>query len=182
MHTRTGIGDVTPLAHLTLDLLGDMDPEAGEALPLIAQSSVVTAQAALAVHDTRQLLNQMIVLAVLDVEAFAANPSPYHAIVSSLRPYSGMDQVISQFNYYLKDSHMNSVRAQHRHLQSPLSFRCAASVLAAACDTIDFCEKQIGIECNAHQQNPYSFMVCLRERMSSVSLTSFSIILLLRLI
>ena len=45
-----------------------------------------------------------------------------------------------------------------RLLQSPLSFRCAAGILGAAYDTINFCESQISIECNAHQQNPYSFM------------------------
>ncbi|CAM9614397.1 unnamed protein product [Ectocarpus fasciculatus] len=156
VHGATGMGDVTPLAHLTMDLLGDMQPEAGEALPLIAQSSVVTAYAALAIFDAKRLLDEMLVLAVLDIEAFAANPSPYHPVVSSLRPFSGYGHVISKFNHYLKDSGLHT--APPRHLQSPLSFRCAASVLGAAYDNINFCESQISIECNAHQQNPYSFM------------------------
>ena len=49
--------------------VGDTDPAAGEALPLIAQSSVVTAHAALALHDLHALLNELAVLAALDIEA-----------------------------------------------------------------------------------------------------------------
>ena len=67
----TGIGDVTPLAHLILHLFDeDNKPERGETLPLIAQSSVTTAQAAFAVHDIHFLLNEFVVLASLDIEAF----------------------------------------------------------------------------------------------------------------
>lgn len=158
VHGSTGIGDVTALAHLATDLLGDLDPEAGEALPLIAQSSVVTTYAALGIFDARRLLDELTVLAVLDIEAYAANPSPYNPIVCALRPYSGYRHTINQFNLYLEGSQL--LQGPHRHLQSPLSFRCAASVIGAAHDAIAYCENQISIELNAHQQNPYA---CIEE-------------------
>ena len=99
MWGTTGVGDVVSLSHLTADLmLGDpsrsTDPPAlplaaGEALPLIAQSSVVTAHAAVAMQDAALLLRQMTVLAALDIEGFAANTSPLHKAVGAVRPYPG---------------------------------------------------------------------------------------------
>jgi len=43
---------------------------------------------------------------------------------------------------------------QRRHLQAPLSFRTAASVLGAAMDALEYCDKQVTAELNSHQQNP----------------------------
>ena len=63
---------------------------AGEALPMIAQSSVVTAHAAAALAEAALLHRQMVFLAALDLEAFAANTSPYHAAVGAARPYRCM--------------------------------------------------------------------------------------------
>ena len=82
MYGGMGVGDVTPLSHLTHDLIylangnglatdSNQLPcslAAGEALPLIAQSSVVTAFAAVAIYEARSLLKQMNVLAALDIE------------------------------------------------------------------------------------------------------------------
>ena len=123
----TGVGDVTPLAHLARDLLGDFPPAAGEALPLIAQSSFVTAYAALSMHDTRRLLDQCVVVGGLDLEAFAANPAPFHPHVSAVRPFPGYGAVISRMNELLHGSRL--LTETPRALQPPLSFRCAGSVL-----------------------------------------------------
>ena len=82
VYGSTGIGDVVPLAHLASDLLGDVAPAAGEALPLIGQSSMVSASAALSFHDASMLLEELAVIAGMDVEAYAANSSPYHAKVA----------------------------------------------------------------------------------------------------
>ena len=121
------MGDVTPLAHLTADLLGAFPPAAGEALPLIAQSSFVTAYAATAMHDTRALLEDCVVMGALDLEAFAANPSPFHPSVAAVRPYPGYGTVIARMNQLLQGSRL--LTEDPRALQPPLSFRCTASVL-----------------------------------------------------
>ena len=89
VYGSTGIGDVVPLAHLASDLLGDFAPIAGEALPLIGQSSMVTASSVISFHESRVLLEELAVLAALDVEGYAANPSPYHIMVAAVRPYPG---------------------------------------------------------------------------------------------
>ena len=152
MFGSTGMGDVVPLADLVAGLLGDAELAAGEALPLIGQSSVVTAHAALALHDAQTLLATLPALAALDLEAFAANPTPFHPRGGWLRPYPGYQRALADLGRLLEGSHLWT--DQPRHLQAPLSFRNAASVLGAAFDSLGFCEQQIAIELNAHQQNP----------------------------
>ncbi len=151
MHGSTGMGDVIPMAHLVGELLGDVPPALGEALPLIGQSSVVTAQAALAFHDAEVLLEDLVILAALDLEAFAANPSPLHPASAELRPYPGYRRALAGLGHLLAGSRLAE---DPRHLQSPLSYRNAGVVLGAAFDAFAFCGRQLSIELNAHQQNP----------------------------
>jgi histidine ammonia-lyase len=127
------MGDVTPLAHLTKDLLRDFAPAAGEALPLIAQSSFVAAYAAIAMHDTKTLLDQCVVLGGLDLEAFACNPTSFHPSVAKVRPYPGYCSAISRISDLLEGSQLMSETP--RSLQPPLSFRCTASVLGTSTTT-----------------------------------------------
>jgi histidine ammonia-lyase len=155
MYGTTGIGDVVSMAHLASDLLGDMNPAPGEALPLIAQSSVVTAQAALAMYDLSQLLDTLTTVAVFDIEAFSATPFPYHTAVGEVRPYPGYQQALRDINSLLQGSEL--MTRTPRHLQSPLSFRSAASVLGSAREGYAYCEQQVSREMNYHQQNPLAW-------------------------
>ena len=158
----TGMGDVTPLAHISRDLVylatGGAEGtklQAGEALPLIAQSSVVTSHAAVAITEAKRLLSQLHVLCCLDVEGYAANPAPYNQLVSECRPHKGYRQAIDIINSLLKGGELfQTDQARQRHLQSPLTFRTAAGVLGAASDALEYSETQVGVELNAHQQNP----------------------------
>ena len=158
MYGSTGIGDVVPLAHLASDLLGDLVPAAGEALPLIGQSSLVTASAVLSFHDAQGLLEELAVLAALDVEGYAANPSPYHTMVALVRPYPGYIRASHIIRSCLVGSTLLSEKP--RHLQAPLTFRGAAAVLGSALDAFVFVAKQLSINLNAHQQNP---LACMEE-------------------
>lgn len=151
----TGMGDVAPLSHLVLGLLGDTELAAGEALPLIGQGSYVTAHAALAVYDAEILLETLVTLVALDFEAYAANPSPFHPAAGEVRPYPGYRRALASIGHLLGGSQLAD---DPRHLQAPLSFRDAGPVLGAAYDTFAFCIRQLSIELNAHQQNPLALM------------------------
>ena len=155
IYGSTGIGDVTPLAHLILSLFGnEMRPVKGETLPLIAQSSITTALSAFALHDLKILLDEFTALASLDVEAFVANPSPYHPMLAKFRRFSGYKNALDKINYCLQGSNLLHPGFKQRHLQSPLSFRCLAIVLGNAFDCLKYCERQVCTELNSHQQNP----------------------------
>ena len=80
MYGGTGVGDVAQLPLLVLDLLDGDKVGVAEGLPLIAQSSIATAAAAVAIFDAKNLLNELCVVAAIDIEGFAANPSPYYPI------------------------------------------------------------------------------------------------------
>ena len=102
VYGTTGMGDIMPLAHLVTGLLGDLQPEVGEALPLIGQSSYVTAHAALALYDAETLLETLVTLAALDLEAYAANPSPFHPAAGEVRPYPGYRRALAAIDADLK--------------------------------------------------------------------------------
>ena len=155
MYGTTGMGDIQPLSHLVLALLDGVELEAGEALPLIGQGSAVTAHAALALYDAEILLETLVTLTALDVEAFAANPSPFHPAAGEVRPYPGYRRALAAIGHLLEGS---ALADDPRHLQAPLSFRDAGAVLGAAYDAFAFCLRQISIELNAHQQNPLALM------------------------
>ena len=148
----TGMGDVGSLADLVIDLLGDVDLARGEALALIGQSSVTTAHAALSLHDASRLLDAMTVLTALDLEAFAAPLTPLDPLVAEVRPYPGLVRTLAELRALLTGSRLWDEEPRHPH--GPLAFRNAAPVLGAARDALAFAERQVGIELNAHQQNP----------------------------
>ena len=101
LYGSTGIGDVAPLSHLILSLFGEeFKPVRGETLPLIAQNSVSTAQASLAVYDLKTLLDQLVVLASLDIEAFQANPSPYDLVLSQFRRFPGYQSFLRDLRFF----------------------------------------------------------------------------------
>ena len=120
---------------------------------MIAQSSIVTAQAAVAINDAALLLRQMTVLAALDIEGFAANTSPYHKAVGEARPYPGYQRTLASLRLLLEHGAAASATPP-RHLQAPLSFRTCGGVLGACGDALDYCESMVRVELNAHQQNP----------------------------
>ena len=113
----TGVGDVAQLPFLILDLLrgfggeGDIRLTTGEALPLIAQSSIVAAHSALAIYDTEILLEELTANAALDLEAYSANPSPYSEMVGTVRPYAGYQKALRKIRNYL---HGGQIRARLR--------------------------------------------------------------------
>ena len=119
-----------------------MKPVKGETLPLIAQSSITTALSAFALHDLKILLDEFTALASLDIEAFVANPSPYHPTLAKFRRFSGYKNALDKINYCLQGSNLLNPSFKHRHLQSPLSFRCLAIVLGNAFDCLKYCERR----------------------------------------
>lgn len=166
----TGMGDVGSLADLVLELLGDVDLAQGEALALIGQSSVTTAHAALALHDASRLLDAMTVQTALDLEAFAAPLTPLDPLVEEVRPYPGLVRTLGELRALLTGSRL--WEEEPRHLHGPLAFRNAAPVLGAARDAFAFAERQVGIELNAHQQNPLHDM----ERDRTVPVANFELL------
>ena len=84
------------------DLLDGEQVDVAEGLPLLAQSSFVSAHAAIAFFDAKRLLDELCVVAAMDIEGYAANPSPYNPLCATVRPYEGYRAALEHINLCLK--------------------------------------------------------------------------------
>ena len=153
----TGQGDLMQLADLASAVFRDVELEAKEGHALLSANAFSSAWAALAIADTRTLLDAMTLAAALDLEAFAANLTPLHDAVGKARPYPGLVEELRRLRSALEGSRLWGPEAP-RNLQDPLSFRGAAAILGAARDALRFVEGQVAIELNAAQENPMTLL------------------------
>ncbi len=159
-----GQGDLAPMADLAAGLLGGFPLAAREGLAMVNASAFSTALAALAIDAADRLVDAATVCGALDLEAFAANPSPLHPAVGRVRPYAGLVRALDELRTALAGSYLWDYPP--RRLQDPLTFRNLGPILGAARDALGFAAAQVAVELNASQENP--IVVVEEERMISV--------------
>jgi len=171
-------GDLAPLAHLALPLLGkgkvvhnnkeydaktlletfNWDPvklEAKEGLALLNGTQFMSAYGVyllLMSHKTSYLAD---IIASVSLDAFDGRLDPFHDLVHAVRPHPGQRKVARRFNEFLKGSEL--IDREKEHVQDPYSFRCIPQVHGATKDTLDFVEKVILTEINSVTDNPNIF-------------------------
>jgi histidine ammonia-lyase len=176
-------GDLAPLAHLALVLVGEGsarvggEPMAGadaleraglepivlaakEGLALINGTQFMAAIGALVLVRARRLLRLADVAAAQTIEAVRGSRTPFAPELQALRPHPG--QVASAANLYrlLDDS---EIVASHRwcgRVQDAYSLRCTPQVHGAVRDAAAYAEATVAIELNAATDNP----IVLAER------------------
>ncbi len=101
-----GEGDIGPLADLAHGLLdrSGLVLEAGEGLALMNSNAFSTGWSALALLRAERLLDSTDVAAAMDLEAFAANLSPWHDIVVACRSSPGIETTIGTVRQLLSGS------------------------------------------------------------------------------
>jgi histidine ammonia-lyase len=171
-------GDLAPLAHLALPLLGkgkvvhdneeyeasailekfNWEPiklEAKEGLALLNGTQFMSAYGVyllLMSHKTSYLAD---IIASISLDAFDGRLDPFHDLVHAVRPHPGQRKVARRFNEFLKESEI--ISRPKEHVQDPYSFRCIPQVHGATKDTLDFVEKVILTEINSVTDNPNIF-------------------------
>jgi len=171
-------GDLAPLAHLALPLLGkgkvvhnnkeldandilekfNWEPiklEAKEGLALLNGTQFMSAYGVyllLMSHKTSYLAD---VIASISLDAFDGRIEPFHDLVHQVRPHPGQLKVARRFNEFLKGSEI--IVREKQHVQDPYSFRCIPQVHGATKDTLDFVERVILTEINSVTDNPNIF-------------------------
>jgi histidine ammonia-lyase len=157
-----GEADLGPLADLTHGLLERRGfvLEEGEGLALVDNNAFSTAWSALSLLEAERLLDSADVAAALDLEAFAANLSPWHDVVVASRPFPGVATTIRNVRRLL-DGSVLWEKGSARNLQDPLTFRCLPQIHGAARDALSYARKTVETELNAFQGNP---AVVLKER------------------
>ena len=174
-------GDLAPLAHLALPLVGrgkvrigdrvlEADvalAEAGltplalgpkEGLALINGTQAMSASLALSAIDVRTLVRLADLIGALSTDAFRGTDACFDQRVSALRPHPG--QVASARNLWrlLEGS---AIRESHRlgdlRVQDPYSFRCMPQVHGAVRDVLSDVVAKVEIEINSVTDNPVVF-------------------------
>jgi len=158
-------GDLAPLAHLALALIGEdgtlaaagLEPvrlTAKEGLALINGTHLMTSCGALAVREARRLLDDAIVAVALSLEAFKGSTAPFEARLQAVRPQPGQQAVAARLRELLDNSPIVASHADCGRVQDPYTLRCAPQVLGAVSDALDYVEGVLERECLAVTDNP----------------------------
>ena len=170
-------GDLAPLAHLALPLVGEghatvdgrrvtgaealgsagLSPivlAAKEGLSLINGTQFMTAMAALALVRAGRLARAADVACAMSVEALQGTPMSFHPAIHAARPLPGQGRSAAALRSLLTGS---AIVESHRwcdKVQDAYSLRCAPQVHGASRDLLDHVERTVAVELNAATDNP----------------------------
>ncbi|NUP54939.1 MAG: histidine ammonia-lyase, partial [Gemmatimonadaceae bacterium] len=174
-------GDLAPLAHLALALIGEGDLYRGgerdsaaalfatvgldpvrlgpkEGITLINGTQAHTAVAALAVVDAHRLWQVAHLAGAMSLEALLGTPVAFDPRIHDARGQLGQAASAALLRSLL---HASEIRESHREndprVQDPYALRCMPQVHGPVLDAIDFCAGVIGRELNAATDNPLVF-------------------------
>lgn len=174
-------GDLAPLAHLALVLVGEGEasvqgspPMPGadalrraglapvtlapkEGLALINGTQPSTAVAALALLHAEHLARAADVTAALSIDALRGSMRPFEARIHEARPHDGQRLAAANIQALLQGSAINASHATCSRVQDAYALRCAAQVHGAARDALAFTRRTLTIEANAATDNPMVF-------------------------
>jgi histidine ammonia-lyase len=173
-------GDLAPLAHLGLVLIGEGEATTGdqtlpggealrraglkpvalapkEGLALINGTHLMAAAGALAVRDARRLLDAATVAVALSLEAFKGSTVPFDPRLHELRGQPGPAEVARRLKALLDGSPVVESHADCGRVQDPYTLRCAPQVLGAVADALAYVESAIERELQAVTDNPLVF-------------------------
>jgi len=172
-------GDLAPLAHLALPLLGEgevimngnkvssseflneynLSPitlRSKEGLALLNGTQFMSAFGSYAVSNAMKLYRQFNLIGALSLEAYDGRINPFQSNVNEIRKQIGQISVAKEFNEILSGSEM--ISRHKEHVQDPYSFRCIPQVHGASKDAIDYCTQIVEREINAVTDNPTVFV------------------------
>ncbi|MBZ9749464.1 histidine ammonia-lyase [Deinococcus sp. HMF7604] len=174
-------GDLAPLAHLALALIGmgevelrgqvrpsgevlaelNLSPlqlQAKEGLALINGTQLMGSLLALALADARTLLGTANLAAAMTVEAMYGSHRPFQADVVGLRPHPGAVAVAAELRAFLRDSQIApSHLVGDGKVQDAYSLRAAPQVHGASLDALEQAGRVLDTELASVTDNPLIF-------------------------
>jgi len=173
-------GDLAPLAHLALSLIGegeayfrgarlparealaraDLRPitlEAKEGLALVNGTQAMSAVGVLSLLRAEALAEIADLAGAMTLEGLLGSHKPFSAEIQSVRPHPGQVACAQKLREFLADSEIVVSHANCAKVQDPYSLRCMPQVHGAARDGISFARKALQIEVNSATDNPLVF-------------------------
>ena len=173
-------GDLVPLAHLSLVLLGmgeafykgkrlsgkealkkcGMDPirlEAAEGLALVNGTQVMTAIAGLAVYDSIRLSKMIDIAAAMSLEVLMGSKTEFDPRIHQLRPHPGQALAANNMDRITRNSEIITSHKDCRRIQDAYTLRCSPQVHGASKDVIEYALNVVKVEINSSTGNPLIF-------------------------
>jgi len=171
-------GDLAPLAHLALPLIGEgkvyhkgeleeaskvleemqwqpLELGPKEGLALLNGTQFMSAYASVCLLKMERLTDLADKIAALSIDAFDGRLEPFTPEVHDVRPHSGQTEVAANIRKLLSGS---AIATQYKeHVQDPYSFRCVPQVHGASRDSVAHVQHVVNIEINSVTDNPTIF-------------------------
>jgi histidine ammonia-lyase len=173
-------GDLAPLAHLALPLVGEgecifegrrlpgaqalaaagLSPvtlEPKEGLALINGTQLMTAVAGLALAEARRLVRTADLIGALTLDALQGTDVAFDERIHATRPHPGQLASARCLRRLLQGSAVRKSHEDCTRVQDAYSLRCIPQVHGAVRDAVAYAEAVLGIEMNAATDNPMVF-------------------------
>lgn len=171
-------GDLAPLAHLTLPLIGkgwvrykgekratedvfkelNIEPvklQSKEGLALLNGTQFMSAWGCYSLLEANRVLKLSDFTAAVSVDAFDAQPSPFHPAIQRVRNHSGQIESAENVLKFLEGSEI--IKQPKHNVQDPYSFRCVPQVHGAVKFAVSQVRDVFEKEINAVTDNPLIF-------------------------
>jgi histidine ammonia-lyase len=171
-------GDLAPLAHLVLPLLGmgevtwkgekynsaeilqkfgwsPVQLKAKEGLALLNGTQFMGAYGVYITGISERLSAAADVAAAISLEAYDGRPDPFFERIHEIRPHPGQVATAAFFRKLLEGSEI--ITRFKPHVQDPYSFRCIPQVHGASKDAVSYAGSVIHTEVNSFTDNPTIF-------------------------
>jgi histidine ammonia-lyase len=171
-------GDLAPLAHLALTLIGqgevhydgktfsgsvinqrfgwdNLHFKAKEGLALLNGTQFMGAYAVWSILHAQKLLRLSNIIGALSLDAFDGRIEPFLPNVHAIRAHAGQSAVAKTVFSLLEGSEL--IPQPKKHVQDPYSFRCIPQVHGASADAIEYVTHIVLTEVNSVTDNPLIF-------------------------
>jgi len=170
-------GDLVPLAHMSIVLIGEgqaflegalvsgrealeacglapLALEAGEGLALINGTQAMTAIGGLAVHDAVRLACHADLAAAMSLEVLMGSRTEFDPRIHRLRPHPGQAVAAENMERITRDSEIISSHRDCKRVQDAYTLRCSPQVHGASRDAIAYARQVLETEMNSSTGNP----------------------------
>jgi len=168
-------GDLAPLAHLSLPLLGlgevyfqgkivptskimplknwqPIELQSKEGLSLLNGTQFMSGYGVYSLIRAERIIEQADTIGALSLDAFDGRIEPFQTEVHVIRPHKGQILTAAKIVSLLADSEI--IKQKKQHVQGPYSFRCMPQVHGASKDTFEYVKTVITTEINSATDNP----------------------------
>ncbi|MGB0778084.1 MAG: histidine ammonia-lyase [Flavobacteriaceae bacterium] len=172
-------GDLAPLAHLALPLIGHgevyvkdtrqsierlisegewtkINLQSKEGLALLNGTQFMSAYGIHCVLKGMKLSYMADLIGATSLEAFDGRKEPFDELIHLVRPHNGQIKTASRLNEFLNGSDL--IEQEKEHVQDPYSFRCMPQVHGASKDALEYVKKVFLTEINSVTDNPNIFI------------------------